>query len=65
VGLVVLAALPMLVLVAAVALEVRSRAIGLPGVLAAVALAVLGPLVYAGLDAHRARLATRVSALPP
>ena len=64
-ALVVLAALPILVLVTAVALEVQSRAIGLPGVLVAVSLAVLGPLVYARLDAHRARLATRVSALPP
>lgn len=62
-ALVVLGALPILVLVAAVALEVQSRAIGLPGVLVAVALATLGPLVYARLDAHRARLATRVSAV--
>jgi amino acid transporter len=63
--LVALAVLPMLVLVTAVVLEVRSRAIGLPGVLVAVAMAVLGPLVYSGLDARRARVATRVSALPP
>jgi amino acid transporter len=61
--LIVLAALPILVLVTAVALEVQSRAIGLPGVLVAVTLAVLGPLVYVGLDAHRARLATRMPAI--
>src|SRR5204863_102936 len=35
-------------------LEVRSRAIGLPGVLVAVLLALAGPPVYAGLRARRA-----------
>ncbi len=58
-----LAALPILVLVAAVALEVQSRAIGLPGVVVAGSLAVLGPFVYAGLDAHRARVAMRAPAI--
>jgi amino acid transporter len=44
-----LAALPVLVLAAAVALEVRSRTIGLVGVLVAVAGGAAGPLVYAAL----------------
>jgi amino acid transporter len=52
--LVALAALPLVVLVAGVVLEVRSRAIGLPGVLVAVLLALAGPPVYAGLRARRA-----------
>lgn len=56
-----LAALPVLLLVVAVALEVRSRAIGLPGVLVAVCLAAAGPLAYTGLLGRRAR----VTALPP
>jgi amino acid transporter len=59
--LVALAALPLLVLVAGVVLEVRSRAIGLPGVLVAVLLALAGPPVYAGLRARRAA----ASAVPP
>src|SRR5205085_650945 len=54
-GLVALAALPLLLLVVGVALEVRSRAIGLPGVLVAVLLAAAGPPVYAGLRARGAR----------
>src|SRR5207248_2617816 len=41
--LVVLASLPLVVLVAGLVLEVRSRAIGLPGVVVAVLLAVVGP----------------------
>jgi amino acid transporter len=45
-GLAVLAALPILVIVAAVILEIRSHEIGLPGVLAAVALALAGPVWY-------------------
>lgn len=57
----VLAALPVLLLVAAVALEVRSRTIGLPGVLVALCLASVGPLAYAALQGRRAR----VTALPP
>ena len=52
--LVALAALPLVVLALGVALEVRSRAIGLPGVLVAVLLAAAGPPVYAGLRARRA-----------
>jgi len=56
----VLAAFPVLLLAVAVALEVRSRAIGLPGVLVAVCLAAAGPLAYAGLQSR-----ARVAALPP
>jgi amino acid transporter len=52
-ALVALGSLPLLVLVAAVVLEVRSRAIGLPGVLVAGLLAVAGPGAYAGLRARR------------
>src|SRR5713101_10202761 len=51
-ALVALGSLPVLVLVAAVVLEVRSRAIGLPGVLVAGLLAVAGPGAYAGLRAR-------------
>ena len=60
-ALAVLAALPVLLLVGAVALEVRSRTIGLPGVLVALCLASIGPLAYAALQGRRAR----VTALPP
>jgi amino acid transporter len=60
-ALAVLAALPILLLGAGVALEVRSRAIGLPGVLVAVALAVAGPAAYAALRGFPRRGAT----LPP
>jgi len=42
------------VLVAGLVLEVRSRAIGLPGVVVAVLLAVAGPPVYLALRARRA-----------
>ena len=45
-GLAVLAALPILVIVAAVILEIRSHEIGLPGVMAAVVLALAGPVWY-------------------
>jgi len=58
-GLVALAALPILLLAAGVALEVQSRAIGLPGVVVAVALAAAGPPLYAGLLARRARTESR------
>ena len=51
--LVALASLPLLLIVAGVGLEVRSRAIGLPGVLVAALLALAGPLVYVTLRAHR------------
>ena len=50
-----LASLPVLLLVAAVALELQSRAIGLPGVLVAAVLAAAGPPVYVVLRARRAR----------
>lgn len=63
--LIALAALPILLLVAAVALEVHSRTVGLPGVLVALGLAVLGPLVYGGLAKRRARLEARAVALQP
>ncbi|OLC06166.1 MAG: hypothetical protein AUH42_06175 [Gemmatimonadetes bacterium 13_1_40CM_70_11] len=46
-GLVLLAAPPLLLLTAGVALEVQSREIGLPGVVVAAGLALLGPLAYA------------------
>ena len=52
--LVALASLPLVVLVAGLVLEVRSRAIGLPGVVVAVLLAVAGPPVYLALRARRA-----------
>jgi len=45
-SLVALAALPVLVLGAAVALEVRSRTIGLVGVAVAVAIGLAGPVIY-------------------
>jgi len=48
-GLAVLAALPILLIVAAVGLEASSREIGLPGVLVAGLLAAAGPVVYAAL----------------
>src|SRR6059036_4106715 len=57
--LVTLAALPLLLLIAGVALEGQSRTIGLPGVLVAVALAAIGPPLYAGLLSRRARLEPR------
>ncbi len=53
-GLGVLAAFPVLLLALAVALEVRSRAIGLVGVAVAVACGVAGPLAYGALR-RRAR----------
>ena len=43
----------LLVLITGLVLEVRSRAIGLPGVLVAVLLAVAGPPVYVGLRGRR------------
>src|SRR5439155_26207129 len=52
--LVTLAALPLLLLSAGVALEVQSRTIGLPGVLVALVLAAIGPAVYAALGPQRA-----------
>jgi amino acid transporter len=45
-GLAVLAMLPILLIVTAVTLEIRSHEIGLPGVAAAVALALAGPIWY-------------------
>ena len=64
-ALAVLGSLPMLLLVAGVALEVQSRTIGLPGVVVAVLLAVAGPGVYAALVARRARLEAGMTVLPP
>src|SRR5437867_1566594 len=51
----VLAAFPLLLLALGVALEVRARATGLPGVVVAVSLTALGPAVYVALRARRAR----------
>jgi hypothetical protein len=48
-----LGSLPLLLLVAAVVLEVQSRAIGLPGVLIAGLLAAAGPCAYAGLVSRK------------
>jgi hypothetical protein len=45
-GLTILAMLPILLIVTAVTLEIRSHEIGLPGVAAAVALALAGPIWY-------------------
>ena len=45
-GLAILAALPFLLIVTAVTLEIRSHEIGLPGVAAAVVLALAGPVWY-------------------
>ena len=45
-GLAVLAAMPILMIIAAVILEIRSDEIGLPGVMAAVVLALAGPVWY-------------------
>lgn len=53
-GLIALAALPVLLIGVAVGLEVRSRTIGLVGVMAAVVLGVAGPAAYAALR-RRAR----------
>ncbi len=58
-GLGFLAALPVLLLVTGVALEVRSHEIGLPGVLVAAALAVLGPILYAATGRARSLDASR------
>src|SRR3989442_231631 len=52
-----LALLPVLLLVTAVMLEVRSHAIGLPGVVVAVLLAALGPLGYAARRRAQAKSA--------
>jgi hypothetical protein len=62
-ALAVLATLPVLLLIAAVGLEVQSRQIGLPGVLVATALGLLGPAAYPVLLRHRVREETaRVAA---
>ncbi len=58
-GLTVLAGLPVLLLASGVALEVRSHEIGLPGVLVASALAVLGPILYAATGRGRSLDASR------
>jgi len=60
--LVTLAALPILLLVVGVALEVQSRTIGLPGVLVAVLLALAGPAVFVLLE-RRARLKSEARAV--
>jgi len=53
-GLVVLAAMPVLLLAGGVVLEVQSRDIGLPGILVALALAGVGPVLYAAARRGRA-----------
>jgi len=50
-GLALLAALPILAIVAAVVLEIRSHEIGLPGVMAALVLALAGPVWYRAVPA--------------
>jgi len=51
-GIAVLAALPILLIIAAVALEIQSEEIGLPGVMAAVLLALAGPIWYRAVPAR-------------
>jgi hypothetical protein len=51
-GLAILAALPILLIIAAVALEIQSEEIGLPGVMAAVLLALAGPIWYRAVPAR-------------
>jgi len=58
-GLSFLAAPPVLLLVTGVVLEVRSPEIGLPGVLVAAALALLGPILYAATGRARSLDASR------
>jgi len=64
-GLAVLAAPPLLLLVAAVTLELRSRARGLPGVLVALLLAGAGPLAYRLLLNRRRPRPAGVAPLAP
>jgi amino acid transporter len=64
-GLAALAALPILLLVAAVTLEVHSRARGLPGVLVALLLGAAGPLTYRMLLERRRRGPAAVAPLAP
>ncbi len=61
-GLAALAALPLVLLVIAVTLEVRSREIGLPGVLVAAAAAAFGPLGYVTVLVRRAKVKTAAAA---
>ena len=61
-GLAALAALPLLLLVAAVGLEIRSREIALPGVIVAVLLAAVGPVAYAALGGGRRKVGEGVAA---
>jgi amino acid transporter len=62
-GLAVLAAMPILLIVAAVVLEIHSHEIGLPGVAAAVALAIAGPVWYRWGTAGELRPATESESL--
>ena len=52
-ALVVLGALPILLILSAVGLEIRSREVGLPGVLVAGLLAAVGPVAYVALGGGR------------
>jgi amino acid transporter len=57
-GLAMIAALPILLIVAAVTLEIGSREIGLPGVIAAIALALAGPVWYLAVPSRWAAAAS-------
>jgi amino acid transporter len=61
-GLALLATLPILLSVVAAGLEIRSRAIGLPGVLVAALLGVGGPAAYVALGGARGRAKQGVAA---
>jgi amino acid transporter len=63
-GLAVLAVMPIALIVFAVVLEVRSRELGFPGVMTAVALALVGPLWYRFAKV-RTRTTTTPAAPPP
>jgi len=63
-GLAVLAAMPIILIVAAVALEIRSDEIGLPGVMAAVVLALAGPIWYRAVPARWAVEVSRAGSEP-
>ncbi len=52
-ALTVLGALPILLILSAVGLEIQSREIGLPGVLVAGSLAAVGPMAYGALVKRR------------
>jgi len=55
-ALAVLGALPILLILSAVGLEIHSREIGLPGVLVAAVLAAAGPVAYTALGGGRRKV---------